>query len=176
MWLPPGLFGGGGVGGSTRLGDPGRHGRGRAAAVRARRGGPACGTAGAGHCAGAGGSEPGGCGPGRGTGTPVAAGRGAALQCRRPGGAARPPPVGSAGEADRGAAGRVAGVGACRAGPGGGWREQLPPARHRRPHPGALGGILRAVRPVPDAAPHRPVMADDPARPPQGRCRGTGAI
>ena len=45
-------------------------------------------------------------------------------------------------------AGRAAGLGAGRAGPGGGRDQQLPPARHRRPHPGALGGVLHVVRPV----------------------------
>ena len=193
MWSPSGLFGAGGDDGRGWLGDPAqialaislrRHKCGRAAAVHTGRSGPARGLACVGHRAGVGGGEPGGCGPGRGTGASVIARRGNTLrrtkgfagQRRRLGGAARPPPVGAAGEADRGAARRAAGVGAGRAGPGSGRDQQLPAARHCGPHPGALGGVLRAVCPVADAAPHGPVVADDAARPPQGRPRGAGAI
>ena len=194
VWLPFRLFGAGGDDGCTWLGDPSqialaislkRHRRGGAAAVCAGRGGPARGVARAGHRASLGRCEPGGCGPGRGTrrnakrlrlGAPVAARCGAALQRRGPGRAARPPAAGTAGAADRGAAGRAAGLGAGGAGPGGGRDQQLPPARHRRAHRAALGGVLHVVRPVPDAAPHGPVMADDAACPSQGGCGGAGAI
>ena len=40
----------------------------------------------------------------------------------------------------------------------------------------ALGGVVWAVCPVPNAAPHGLVVADDTARPPQGRRLGAGAI
>ena len=142
----------------------------------ARRGGPLRRFAGARDRAGVGRSEPGGGGPPCGAGAPVAARRGGALQRRGSGRAAQPPSAGAAGEAESGAPRRMAGVSACRTRPGGGGDQQLPPARHRGPHRTTLVRVVWAVVGVPSAAPHGLVVADDAARPPQGRRRGAGAI